>query len=221
MKPSREELIKMIDHTQIKPDAGRDQIIKLCNEAKQYGFCTVAIPPMYVSLCVENLKDSPVRVGSIAGFPLGYNRTEVKIVETALAFGEGAEEIDMVMNVSALKSGDYSLVRRDIEGVVLAARGGVVKVIIEACLLTDEEKIEACKIIADAGADFVKTATGFAHGGATVEDVRLLRKYSPKNVQVKASAGIRDAKTALAMIEAGATRIGTSAGPAIVDSYEI
>ncbi|MCP4365354.1 MAG: deoxyribose-phosphate aldolase [Planctomycetes bacterium] len=221
MKPSREELIKMIDHTQIKPDVGRDQIIKLCNEAKQYGFCTAVIPPMYVSLCVENLKDSPVRVGSIAGFPLGYNRTEVKIVETALAFSEGAEEIDMVMNVSALKSGDYSLVRRDIEGVVLAAHGGVVKVIIEACFLTDEEKIEACKIIADAGADFVKTTTGFAHGGATVEDVRLLRKHSPKNVQVKASAGIRDAKTALAMIEAGATRIGTSTGPAIVDSYEI
>lgn len=217
MNLSREKLAKMIDHTQIRPNAERKQIIKLCDEAKKYGFCSVAIPPMYVPLAVECLNDSSVKVGSITGFPFGYNRTEVKIVETALAVSEGAEEIDMVMNVSAMKSKDYPLVRRDIEGVVRAARGAVVKVIIEACFLTDEEKIEACKIIADAGANFVKTSTGFAEGGARVEDVRLLRQHTPKTMGVKASGGIRDFKTTLAMIEAGATRIGTSTGPSIIE----
>lgn len=217
MNLSREKLAKMIDHTQIRPNAERKQIIKLCGEAKEYGFCSVAIPPMYVPLAVECLKGSSVKVGSITGFTFGYNRTEVKIVETALAVSEGAEEIDMVMNVSAMKSRDYALVRRDIEGVVRAARGAIVKVIIEACFLTDEEKIEACKIIADAGANFVKTSTGFAESGARVEDVRLLRQHTPKAMGVKASGGIRDFKTALAMIEAGATRIGTSTGPSIVE----
>lgn len=220
MNLSREKLAKMIDHTQIKPNAERNQIIKLCGEAKEYGFCSVAIPPMYVPLAVECLKDSPVKVGSITGFTFGYSHPEVKIVETALAVSEGAEEIDMVMNVSAMKSKDHSLVRRDIEGVVLAARGAIVKVIIETCFLTQEEKIEACKIIADAGANFVKTSTGFADSGATVEDVRLLRQHTPNTMGVKASGGIRDCKTALAMIEAGASRIGTSTGPDIIKGCE-
>ncbi len=218
MKLSREKLVKMIDHTQIRPTADRSQITKLCEEAKKYGVCTVAIPPIYVPLAVECLRDSSVKVGSVAGFPFGYSQPEAKVVEVALAVSEGAEEIDMVMNIAAFKSKDYSMVRRDIEGVVRAARGGVVKVIIEACFLTEEEKIEACKIVADAGANFVKTTTGFGPGGATVEDVRLLRQHSPEHVQVKASGGIRDAKTALAMIEAGAARIGTSTGPEIVES---
>ena len=216
MELSREKLAKMIDHTQIRPDAGRDQIINLCSEAGEYGFCAVSIPPVYVSLAVECLKGSSVKVGAVAGFPFGYGYTEAKIVETALAVGQGAAEIDMVMNVAALKSKDYSLVRRDIEGVVMAARGGTVKVIIETCLLTNKEKIEACKIIGDAGANFVKTSTGLVGGGATVEDVRLLRRHAPEGVQVKAAGGIRDVETALAMIEAGAARIGTSTGPEII-----
>ncbi len=221
MELSREKLAKMIDHTQIRPTAESGQIMKLCDEAKEYGFCSVAIPPIYVPLAVECLKGSSVKVGTVAGFPLGYNHPEVKIMETALAVSEGAQEIDMVMNIAAMKSKDYSLVRRDIEGVVRAARGEIVKVIIETCFLTDEEKIKACKIIADAGANFVKTSTGLADGGATVEDVRLLRRHVPEARGVKAAGGIRDCKTALAMIEAGATRIGTSTGPEIIDTCEI
>ncbi len=220
MNLSREKLAKMIDHTIIKPTAERNQIIKLCREAEEYGFCSVAIPPIYVPVAVECLRNSSVRVGTIAGFPLGYSHPEVKIMETALAVSEGAQEIDMVMNIAAMKSKDYSLVRRDIEGVVMAARGNTVKVIIETCFLTNEEKITACKIIADAGADFVKTSTGLAEGGATVEDVRLLRQHVPEAIGVKASGGIRDCKTALAMIEAGATRIGTSTGPEIINTCE-
>ncbi|MFQ5956578.1 MAG: deoxyribose-phosphate aldolase [Candidatus Brocadiales bacterium] len=220
MNLSRGTLAKMIDHTEIRATAERSQIIKLCDEAKEYGFCSVAIPPIYVPLAVERLKDSSVNVCTIAGFPLGYNHPEVKIMETALAVSEGAQEIDMVMNVAAMKSGDYSLVKRDIEGVVRAARGNVVKVIIEACFLTDEEKIKACEIIVDAGANFVKTSTGLADGGATVEDVRLIRQHVPEAMGVKASGGIRDCKKALAMIEAGATRIGTSTGPDIVNTCE-
>ncbi|MFQ5862875.1 MAG: deoxyribose-phosphate aldolase [Candidatus Brocadiales bacterium] len=220
MNLSRGKLAKMIDHTLISPTAEKDQIIKLCDEAKEYGFCSVAIPPIYVPLAVECLKNSSVRVCTITGFPLGYNHPEVKIMETVLAVSEGAQEIDMVMNIAAMKSKDYSLVQRDIEGVVRAAGGRIVKVIIETCFLTDEEKIKACKIIADAGANFVKTSTGLAEGGATVEDVRLLRQHVPEAVEVKAAGGIRDCKTALAMIEAGATRIGTSTGPSIINTCE-
>ncbi|MEE9200084.1 MAG: deoxyribose-phosphate aldolase [Candidatus Brocadiales bacterium] len=218
MELSREKLAKMIDHTQIRPNVERQQIINLCNEAEKYGFYAVSIPPIYVPLAVECLKGSTVKVGAVVGFPSGYSYPEAKIVETALAVGQGAAEIDMVMNVAALKSKDHALVRRDIEGVVMAARGAAVKVIIETCLLTYEEKIGVCKIIADAGANFVKTSTGLAGGGATVEDVRLLRQHSPRGVQVKAAGGIRDAKTAFAMIKAGATRIGTSTGPEIMES---
>lgn len=217
---TRVELAKMIDHTLIRPTVTRAEIIGLCEEGKRYGFCSVVVPPIYVPLAAEHMKGSKVELGAVVGFPLGYYLPEVKIMETVLALRDGATEIDMVMNISAMKTKDYSLLQKDIEGVVCAARGALVKVIIETCYLTEEEKIKACQIVADSGAHFVKTSTGLAEGGATLEDVRLLRRHLPMALGVKAAGGIRDCKTALAMIEAGASRIGTSAGPTIIESCE-
>jgi deoxyribose-phosphate aldolase len=208
----------MIDHTAIRPTTTEADIVRLCREARDYRFCVVSIPPIYVPLAVQHLKDTEIKVGTVVGFPSGYQHPEVKLMETALAIREGAREIDMVINIAAMKSGDFSLVKRDIEGVVRTARGATVKVILETCYLTEAEKLKACEILSEAGAHFAKTSTGLAGGGATVEDVRLLRRHLPHRVGVKAAGGIRDCQTALMMIEAGANRIGTSTGPSIIDS---
>lgn len=218
MRPTPQELAGMIDHTLIRPTTTQGEVVRLCQEARDYHFCAACVPPIYVPLAVQHLKDTGVRVGAVVGFPLGYQNPEIKMMETALAIREGAGDIDMVMNIAAMKSGDFSLVKRDIEGVVRTANGATVKVILETCYLTEAEKLKACEILVEAGAHFAKTSTGLAGGGATVGDVCLLRRHLPHWVGVKAAGGIRDCQTAMAMIEAGANRIGTSTGPAIVDS---
>lgn len=210
-------LARYIDHTLLKQDATKEQVIKLCEEAKQYQFASVCVNPSYVPLCASLLKGTPVKVCCVVGFPLGATTPEAKSKETAECLKNGAEEIDMVANVGAIKSGDWELVKRDIEEVVATCRGkALVKVIIEACLLTDEEKVKVCTVAKLAGADFVKTSTGFSTGGATVEDVRLMRRVVGPDMGVKASGGVRTLADATAMIEAGANRIGTSNGVQIV-----
>ncbi|AZR74791.1 deoxyribose-phosphate aldolase [Anoxybacter fermentans] len=212
----------MIDHTLLKPNATEDDIRKLCEEAKKYGFASVCVNPAYVALASKLLRGTGVKVCTVVGFPLGATTTTTKVIETRDAIANGATEIDMVINVGALKSGNNALVKRDIEEVVEAARGrAIVKVILETSLLTDEEKVRACLLSKYAGAHFVKTATGFGPGGATVEDVALMRKTVGNEMGVKASGGIRDLKTARAMIDAGATRIGASASVAIVTGSNI
>jgi deoxyribose-phosphate aldolase len=206
-----------IDHTLLKPEATSSQIIQICTEAKKYEFASVCVNPYYASLVAGQLKGSKVKTCVVTGFPLGATSKEVKAFETETAVKAGAEEIDMVINIGALKSQDYMVVEEDIKAVKSAAGKASVKVIIETCLLTDEEKIKACTIALDAGADFVKTSTGFSTGGATIEDVALMRKTVGDKTGVKASGGIRDYKTCMAMIEAGATRIGTSSGIKIVE----
>jgi len=210
------ELAAMIDHTLLKQDATQDDVIKLCKEARECIFASVCINPGFVKLSSECLKGSPVKVCTVIGFPLGATTSVTKAIETRDAIANGADEIDMVINVGALKAGNYDLVLQDIEAVVQAASGKIVKVIIEAALLTDEEKVMACKLSQQAGADFVKTSTGFGPGGATAHDVELMRKTVGKYMGVKASGGIRDFETAQKMIMAGATRIGASASVAIV-----
>lgn len=211
------ELCKYIDHTMLKPEAGRDAIVKLCAEAKQYGFYAVCVNSMYVDLCARELEGSDVKIASVIGFPLGAMSTQAKAAETIDAACSGADEIDMVIAIGALKDGDYDYVRDDIAVVVQAARDNdaIVKVILETGLLTDEEIVKACKLAEEAGAAFVKTSTGFGHGGATVHHVELMKQTVGDRLQVKASGGIRDKETALAMIAAGADRIGASAGIAI------
>jgi len=215
-KGTRTDLAQMIDHTILKPDATKDQIINLCREAREYNFFSVCINPTFVKLAAEALKGSPVKVCTVVGFPLGATTTTTKVMETRDAIANGAHEIDMVINVGALKAGNYELVKKDIEGVIQASEGRIVKVILETALLTDEEKIKACELAKEAGADFVKTSTGFGPGGATAHDIALMRKTVGKYMGVKASGGIRDFETARQMIEAGATRIGASASVAIV-----
>ncbi len=210
------EIAKMIDHTLLKADATKEQIIKLCEEARKYSFASCCINPAHVKLAAECLKGSPVKTCTVIGFPLGATTSMIKAMETRDAIADGADEIDMVINVGALKAGDYDLVRRDIESVVNAARGKIVKVIIEAALLTNEEKVVACQLAKQAGADFVKTSTGFGPGGATVDDIALMRQTVGKYMGVKASGGIRDYEQASAMVKAGATRIGASASVGIV-----
>lgn len=208
---------KMIDHTLLKADATEDMIKKLCKEAKEHEFAAVCINPYYVVLANEILKDSEVKVATVIGFPLGANTSEVKTFETENAIKNGADEVDMVINIGALKSKNYDLVREDIKAVVDAAKDkALVKVIIETCLLNEEEKRIACKIAKEVGADFVKTSTGFSTGGATVEDVKLMREIVGENMGVKASGGIRDYEKAKAMVDAGASRIGASASIDIV-----
>ncbi len=216
--PGNLDLAKTIDHTLLKPDATQDQIAQLCFEARKYGFASVCVNPTWVELCAKLLEGSPVKVCSVIGFPLGATAPEVKAFETQNAIDHGATEIDMVINIGALKARDLELVAKDIRGVVTTAhaRGAIVKVIIEAVLLTDEEKTIACLISKEAGADFVKTSTGFASGGATVHDVALMRKTVGPEMGVKAAGGVRTYEDAEKMIKAGATRIGASAGIKIV-----
>lgn len=216
--PQDVNLAGMIDHTLLKPDATPDQIAQLCFEARKHGFASVCVNPAWVSLCAELLKGSPVKVCTVIGFPLGASAPEVKAFETQTAIDQGATEIDMVINIGALKARDLDLVAKDIRGVVLKAhsRGYIVKVILETTLLTDEEKTISSLISKEAGADFVKTSTGFAGGGATVHDVELMRRVVGPDMGVKASGGVRTYEDAESMIKAGATRIGASAGVKIV-----
>jgi deoxyribose-phosphate aldolase len=216
--PQDLHIAKMIDHTLLKPDATQQEIAQLCFEARKYGFASVCVNPTWVSLCAELLKGSPVKVCTVIGFPLGATAPEVKAFETENAIRQGATEIDMVINIGALKARDLEVVAKDIRGVVNAAhaRGIIVKVIIETVLLTEEEKTIACLIAKEAGADFVKTSTGFAGGGATVQDVALMRKTVGPQMGVKASGGVRTFEDAESMIKAGATRIGASAGVKII-----
>lgn len=216
MTPASSDVGKMIDHTLLKADATRDEVIKLCGEARKYSFASVCINPSNVKLSSECLRGTPVKVCTVIGFPLGATTSMTKAMETRDAIANGASEIDMVINVGALKAGNYELVQKDIEAVIEAAQGALVKVIIETALLTDEEKVTACLLARDAGADFVKTSTGFGPGGATAHDVALMRQTVGRYMGVKASGGIRDFKTAQEMIQAGATRIGASASVAIV-----
>ncbi|MBC1537941.1 deoxyribose-phosphate aldolase [Listeria seeligeri] len=208
---------KMIDHTALKPDTTKEQILTLTKEASEYGFASVCVNPTWVKLSAEQLVDADSVVCTVIGFPLGANTPEVKAFEVKDAIQNGAKEIDMVINIGALKDKNDELVERDIRAVVEAAKGhALVKVIIETCLLTDEEKVRACEIAVKAGTDFVKTSTGFSTGGATAEDIALMRKTVGPNIGVKASGGIRTKEDVEKMIEAGATRIGASAGVAIV-----
>ncbi len=216
--PPEKKIAAMIDHTLLKPDATPDQIAQLCYEARKYGFASVCVNPSHVKLCAQLLKNSPVKVCTVIGFPLGATDPDVKAFETARAIDNGATEIDMVINIGALKSNDYDMVAKDIAGVVRVAhdRGAIVKVILETALLTREEKIAACLVSKEAGANFVKTSTGFGGGGATVEDVLLMREVVGPEMGVKASGGVSDFVDAQKMVAAGATRIGASAGVKIV-----
>ncbi|WP_246940487.1 deoxyribose-phosphate aldolase [Bacillus pinisoli] len=211
------DVAKMIDHTLLKADAKKEEIDKLCAEAKEYNFASVCVNPTWVKASAELLQGTEVKVCTVIGFPLGATTSETKAFETKNAIENGATEVDMVINVGALKDGQNQLVQSDIQAVVDAAKGkALVKVIIETALLTDEEKVRACELSVKAGADFVKTSTGFSTGGATLEDIALMRKTVGPDIGVKASGGVRDAKSAFALIEAGATRIGASSGIAIV-----
>jgi deoxyribose-phosphate aldolase len=212
------EIARLIDHTLLKPDATRDQIVTLCEEARAHAFASVCVNPVWVPLCADLLRGSETKVCTVVGFPLGATLAEVKALEASRCVAQGACEIDMVIDVGGLKSGDYARVERDVAAVVQAShRGGaIVKVIIEAALLTDDEKVKACVLSRVAGADFVKTSTGFASGGATAEDVALMRRVVGPAMGVKAAGGVRDLKSAQAMIEAGADRIGASVGVKIV-----
>ena len=208
----------MIDHTLLKPDATRRDIQALCREAAEYSFASVCVNPTWVAECTRSLRGTPVKVCSVVGFPLGATTSDTKHYETRRAIFDGAREIDMVINVGALKSGDLRLVERDIEAVTAPCRDGdaISKIIIEAALLTDDEKVAACTVAKAAGADFVKTSTGFGPGGATVADVALMRRVVGEEMGVKAAGGVRDLEGLKAMVAAGATRIGASAGVRIV-----
>ena len=209
------DLAKYIDHTLLKPDARNADIERLCLEAKEYGFASVCIHPVHVRLAFGYLRETDIHVCTVAGFPLGANLPEIKAMEAEKAIDQGAGEIDMVMNVGALKSGDYERVLSDITGVVRAcsAQSARCKVIIETCLLNDDEKVKACRIVVEAGAHFVKTSTGFGSGGAFESDVRLMKQtVAGSNVEVKAAGGIRTYDDARKMIAAGASRLGTSSG---------
>ncbi len=208
---------KYIDHTVLKQDAVKADIVTLCNEAKENDFASVCINPYWIPVAKEILAGTGVDVCTVIGFPLGANATATKAFETKQAIADGATEIDMVINVGALKDKDYDAVYNDIKAVVDAANGTLVKVIIETCLLTDEEKVKACELSVKANAHFVKTSTGFSTGGATKEDIALMRKTVGPNVGVKASGGVRSPQDFDAMIEAGATRIGTSSGIKLIN----
>lgn len=212
------ELAGYIDHTALKPDAKEGDIIKLCREALEHKFASVCVNPCYVKLADSFLHGTEVKVCTVAGFPLGATTKEVKAFEAAQAIENGADEIDMVINIGALKSGKPEIVEEDIKAVADVCRGkALLKVIIEACLLTDDEKVTACELSKKSGADFVKTSTGFSASGAAVEDVVLMRRTIGPNMGVKAAGGIRNLESALQMIEAGATRIGASASVSIIN----
>ncbi|SFA70232.1 deoxyribose-phosphate aldolase [Lentibacillus halodurans] len=211
------DLAKYIDHTQLKPDTTKEKIVRIVNEAREHGFASVCVNPYWVPYCYENLKDTKVRVCTVIGFPLGATSTASKVSETKQAIQDGATEVDMVINVGELKSANDEAVQRDIEAVVEEAEGSaLVKVIIETSLLDHDEKVRACQLAKTAGADFVKTSTGFSGGGATIEDIALMRKTVGSDMGVKASGGVRDLASTKAMIDAGANRIGASAGVDII-----
>ncbi|MFH2103709.1 MAG: deoxyribose-phosphate aldolase [Chloroflexota bacterium] len=220
--PQDPDIASLIDHTLLKPDATPDQIAQLCYEARKYEFASVCINPGHVKLCTDLLRGSKVKVCTVIGFPLGASSPEVKAYETETALRDGATEIDMVINIGALKGRDHTLVARDIQGVVNVghAAGAIVKVIIETSLLTDEEKITACLLAKEAGADYVKTSTGFAGGGATADDVALMRRTVGPVMGVKASGGVKSFEDAQSMVAAGATRLGASAGVKIVQDEQ-
>ena len=208
---------RMIDHTLLKADATADEVRVLCQEARENRFASVCVNPSQVARSRDCLRGSDVKVCTVVGFPLGAATTKTKVFEAKEAVENGAEEVDMVINIGSVKSGDYDHVKQDIEAVKAAVSGrAILKVIIETCLLTDEEKVRVCAICKMAGVDFVKTSTGFSTGGATAEDVNLMRKVVGPHIGVKASGGVRDAATAKAMVDAGANRLGTSSGVAII-----
>ncbi|WP_409478577.1 deoxyribose-phosphate aldolase [Pseudobdellovibrio sp. HCB154] len=215
-KLTPEDIAQYIDHTLLKPEATRAQIQKLCEEALVHKFYAVCVNSSMISVCKEILKNSAVKIAAVIGFPLGACDTSTKVFETTRALNLGATEIDMVVHLGAVKSQDWSYVEKDIKDVVMAAQGHPVKVILETHMLTEEEKRKVCEISLHAGAHFVKTSTGFSGGGATVEDVTLMKSIVQSKAQVKASGGVRDFDAAVKMITAGATRIGTSSGVAIV-----
>ena len=210
-------LAKVIDHTLLKPTATRADIEKLCREALEHGFFSVCINPCWVSTAHELLKGSDVKTCTVIGFPLGANTTEAKVFEAQNALNNGADELDMVINIGALKGKDYQTVLQDIRQIRALGDGFTLKVIIETSELTDEEKVKACQLAAEAGADFVKTSTGFSSGGATVHDVALMKKSIPAGMQVEASGGVRTREDAQAMLAAGATRLGASSGIKIIE----
>ncbi|WP_409289357.1 deoxyribose-phosphate aldolase [Peribacillus sp. SCS-37] len=213
----KHDIAKLIDHTALKPQVTEAEIRKLCQEARDYGFFSVCVNPAWVALCADILKDSEVKVCTVIGFPLGAATPETKSFETADAVKNGAGEVDMVINIGALRDKNDELVLRDIKAVVDAAGAqALTKVIIETSLLTQEEKVRACELAVKAGASFVKTSTGFSTGGAVIEDIELMRKTVGPDIGVKASGGIRSTEDALRMVKAGANRIGASAGPAIL-----
>jgi deoxyribose-phosphate aldolase len=215
---SLDALAGIIDHTLLKPEATPDAIQKLCREAREYQFCSVCVNPLYVPLAAELLQDSPVKVCTVIGFPLGATSPEVKAFETRKVIEQGADEVDMVISIGLLKAGKWRAVLDDIRAVVETAKGkALVKVILETSLLTDEEKVQACLLAKAAGADFVKTSTGFSSAGARAEDIALMRETVGPQMGVKASGGIRSREDAAAMLQAGATRIGASASIAIVE----
>jgi deoxyribose-phosphate aldolase len=216
INPAQEKIARMIDHTMLKPEATLAEIDELCEEARKYCFASVCINPCWVKHCAQKLQRSGVLVCTVVGFPLGATSTQSKGLETEAAVSHGAQEIDMVINVGWLKSGEFELVKKDIREVVRHARRLPVKVIIETCLLTDEEKIKACLLAKEAGASYVKTSTGFSKGGATAADIALMRKVVGTELGVKASGGVRTYEDAVKMVESGATRIGASASVKIV-----
>lgn len=210
-------IASMIDHTILKPDTTKEMVKRVCDEAREYNFASVCVNPYYVSFVKSQLEGTKVKVTSVIGFPLGSTPKEVKAFEAKNAIENGADELDMVINIGAIKNKEYDIVREDIKAVVDTAKGkALVKVIIETCLLTNEEKEMACKLAIEAGTDYVKTSTGFSTGGATVEDIKLMRKTVGPDIGVKASGGIRDSQKAKEMMDAGATRIGASSSVEIV-----
>lgn len=219
-KWTKKSLAKMIDHTILKATASAEDVKKICTEAREYGFASVCVNPAYVGLVKKELEGSQVLTCTVVGFPLGANDTAIKKEEARLAVSQGADEVDMVINIGAAKGGNWDLVKEDIRQVVEASGTAEVKVILETCYLTEDEKVRACRAAEEAGAHFVKTSTGFGTAGATVEDIALMRKTVSSKVKIKASGGIRTLADALAMIEAGTDRIGASAGIAIIGELE-
>lgn len=207
---------KMIDHTVLKADTPLETVKRICDEAMEYGFASVCINPCHVAYCADYLKDSDVNVCTVIGFPLGANTSAVKAFETKDAIANGADEIDMVMNIGALKDKNYDLVRDDVKAVVEAANGTLVKVILETCLLTEDEIKKACELCVEAKADYVKTSTGFSTRGATIEDVRIMKEAVHGKAKVKAASGVRTPEDMVKIVAAGADRIGTSAGCSLV-----
>lgn len=213
---NKEQLAQYFDHTILKPSATTQEVLGICNEAIQYGFYSVCVNSTHVNLVANTLKDTQIKTCSVVGFPLGASTPEAKAFETSQAIENGATEIDMVINIGALLDKKYDIVEKDIKAVVDAAKGNIVKVIIETCFLTDQQKVKACELALQAGAHFVKTSTGFGTGGATIADIKLMRDTVGSRMQVKASGGIKDLTDTRAMIDAGADRIGASAGVKIM-----